>query len=378
MLLLFGYLALAIIVSFLCSIAEAVLLSVRPAYVTALERNGAAGAAALSALRANLDRPLAAILTLNTISHTVGAAGVGAQAAIVFGNQYLGVVSAVLTLLILVFSEIIPKTLGAAHWKALAPIVGVNLLWLTKLMHPIIRMSEWLTRRLSRSGASAFTFSRDEMKAMADIGAEEGVIDNREREIVANLMGLQNLPVRAIMTPRSVLFSAPKDITTATFFEEHAAVPFSRIPIYRDSPDDIDAYVLKAEIFAAQANDEYDRTLDEFARAFPVIPDVVSVFRAFEQLKRESAHAALIVDEYGGLQGLVTLEDVVETLVGFEITDELDTVEDMQALARRRWRRRMEQLGFDPDSEEWRSQRDDARSAGRQDPTTKDAGVTSA
>ena len=357
MLLLFGYLALAIIVSFLCSIAEAVLLSVRPAYVAALERNGGAGAAALSALRANLDRPLAAILTLNTISHTVGAAGVGAQAAIVFGNQYLGLVSAALTLMILVFSEIIPKTLGAAHWRALAPIVGVNLLWLTKLMHPIIQMSEWLTRRLSRSGASAFTFSRDEMKAMADIGAEEGVIDDREREIVANLMGLKNLPVRAIMTPRSVLFSAPRDITTATFFEEHAAVPFSRIPIYRDSPDDTDAYVLKAEIFAAQANDEYDRTLDEFARAFPIIPDVVSVFRAFEQLTRESAHAALIVDEYGALQGLVTLEDVVETLVGFEITDELDKEEDMQALARRRWRRRMERLGFDPDSEEWRSQR---------------------
>ena len=367
MLLLFGYLALAIVVSFLCSIAEAVLLSVRPAYVAALERNGAAGAAALSALRANLDRPLAAILTLNTIAHTVGAAGVGAQAAVVFGNQYLGVVSAVLTLLILVFSEIIPKTLGAAYWKALAPTTGVALMWLTKLMHPIIRMSEWITRRLSRSGASAFTFSRDEMEAMADIGAEEGVIEDREREIVANLMGLQNLCVRAIMTPRSVLFSVPRDITTAAFFEAHAGVPFSRIPIYRDSADDIDAYVLKAEVIAAQANDEYDRTLDEFARAFPVIPDVVSVFRAFEQLKQESAHAALIVDEYGVLQGLVTLEDIVETLVGFEITDELDTVEDMQALARQRWRRRMERLGFDPDSEEWRSARGGARTtdAGR-------------
>lgn len=361
MLLLFGYLTLAIVVSFLCSIAEAVLLSVRPTYVAALERNGGAGAAALSRLRANLDRPLAAILTLNTISHTVGAAGVGAQAAIVFGNQYLGVVSAVLTFLILVFSEIIPKTLGAAYWKALAPTVGVTLLWLTQLMHPIIQMSEWLTRRLSRSGASAFTFSRDEMKAMAEIGAEEGVIDDREREIVANLMGLQNLSVRAIMTPRSVLFSAPKDIATAAFFEAHAGVPFSRIPIYRDSPDDIDAYVLKAEIFAAQANDEYDRTLEEFARPFPVIPEVVSVFRAFEQMKEENAHAALIVDEYGVLQGLVTLEDIVETLLGFEITDELDTVEDMQALARRRWRRRMERLGFDPDSEEWRSGRGGAR-----------------
>ena len=357
MALLFAYLALAIVVSFLCSIAEAVLLSVRPSYVTSLERSGAPGAAALSKLRENLDRPLAAILTLNTISHTVGAAGVGAQATFVFGSHYHGIVSGVLTLLILVFSEIIPKTLGAAYWKSLAPTTGVILVWITKLMHPIIQMSEWITRGLSKSGASAFTFSRDEMEAMADIGAEEGVIDDDEREIVANLMGLQKLSVRAIMTPRSVLFSAQKDITTAEYFKAHAAVPFSRIPIYKDNADDIEAYVLKAEIFAAQAKDEHDRTLQEFARPFPVIPDVVSVFRAFKQLAKESAHAALVVDEYGGLQGLVTLEDVVETLVGFEITDELDTVKDMQVLARERWRRRLERLGFDPDSEEWRGGR---------------------
>ncbi|MBT8472814.1 MAG: HlyC/CorC family transporter [Marinicaulis sp.] len=347
MLLLFAYLALAIVVSFLCSIAEAVLLSVRPAYVTALERSGAPGASALSNLRANLDRPLAAILTLNTISHTVGAAGVGAQAAIVFGNQYLGVVSAVLTLLILVFSEIIPKTLGATYWKSLAPVTGVTLMWITKVMHPIITMSEWLTRRLSRGGASAFTFSRDEMEAMADIGAEEGVLEEREREIVANLMSLDNISIRTIMTPRSVLFSAPRTMTVAAYFEAHAEEPFSRIAIYRDNPDDVDAYVLKAEIFAAQAKDEHERRLEEFARPFPVIPDVVTVFRAFEQLVRDSAHAALVVNEYGDLQGLVTLEDIIETLVGLEITDELDTVEDMQVLARRRMKRRTLESGSD-------------------------------
>lgn len=361
MLLLLFYLALAIVVSFLCSIAEAVLLSVRPAYVAALERKGAAGGAALSALRANLDRPLAAILTLNTIAHTVGAAGVGAQAGIVFGNQYLGIVSAILTLLILIFSEIIPKTLGAAHWQALAPIVGTSVLWVTKLMYPIIRMTEWITRHLSRPGASAFTFSRDEMEAMADIGAEEGVIEDRERAIVTNLMGLQEISVRAIMTPRSVLFSVPKATTVSEYFEAHANVPFSRVPIYQQSPDDMDGYVLKADIFAAQANDEFDRTFDEFARPFPVIPDIVSVFRAFEQLKKESAHAALVVDEYGSLQGLVTLEDVVETLLGFEITDELDTVEDMQVLARRRWRGRMERLGYDLNAGEWSSPPDGRR-----------------
>lgn len=360
MFLLFFYLALAIVVSFLCSIAEAVLLSVRTPFIATLERNGAAGAKALSALHANLDRPLAAILTLNTIAHTVGAAGVGAQAATVFGSQYLGIVSAVLTLLILVFSEIIPKTLGAAHWRALAPTTGIALIWLTKLMHPIIRMTEWLTHRLSRSGASAFTFSRDEMEAMADIGAKEGVLDEREREIVSNLMGLHTLSVRSIMTPRSVLFSAPADMTAAEFFEAHVETPFSRIPIYKNDPDDISAYVLKAEIFEAQGKDEFGRKLDEFARTFPVIPDVLSVFQALDHLKQESAHAALIVDEYGATQGLVTLEDIVETLIGFEITDEFDTVEDMQALARRRWRRRMVRLGFDPDDQQWPTAEDGA------------------
>lgn len=344
------YLALAIIVSFFCSISEAVLLSVRPAYVAALQRRKVRGARALAALKANLDRPLAAILTLNTIAHTVGAAGVGAQAAIVFGNEYLGVTSAVLTLLILVLSEIIPKTLGAAHWQSLAPATGIAILWLTRIMHPLVWLAQWLTRRLSRSGASAFTFSRDEMAAMAEIGAEEGVLNERELEIVSNLMGLHKLSVRSIMTPRSVVFSAPANMTVRDFFATHAATPFSRIPLYKEYSDDISVYALKADLFAAQAKDEFDRTLGEFARNFLVIPDVVSVFQAFDRLTRERAQVALVVDEYGALQGLVTLEDAVETLVGLEITDELDTEADMQALARRRWRKRMERLGIDPDS----------------------------
>lgn len=350
MFLLFIYLALAIVVSFFCSISEAVLLSVRPAYVAALERAGATGAKALAALRENLDRPLAAILTLNTVAHTVGAAGVGAQAAVVFGNEYLGVTSGVLTLLILIFSEIIPKTLGAAHWQRLAPGTAIAILWLTKVMYPLVWLTQWLTRRLSRSGASAFTFSRDEMQAMAQIGAEEGVLDAREQEIVSNLMGLHNLSVRSIMTPRLVIFSVSAGMSVGDFFAKHADAPFSRIPLYKDSPDDISAYALKADLFAAQANDEFNRTLDEFARDFLVIPDVSSVFQAFDRLTQEHAQVALIVDEYGAVQGLVTLEDVVETMFGFEITDELDTVEDMQALARQRWRRRMERLGIDPDT----------------------------
>lgn len=344
------FLLLAICVSFFCSISEAVLLSVRPSYIETLKRTNAKSARVLKELIDNLDRPLAAILTANTIAHTVGAAGVGAQAAVVFGSEYLGITSAVLTFLILVFSEIIPKTLGATYWKALAPATGVLILWVTRLLLPFVWMSEKLTRLLSRSGQSAFTFSRAEIEAMAAIGVEEGMLDTKELKIVSNLMRLHKLSVRDMMTPRSVMFSLPGAMTIREFFIDHANKPFTRIPLYSDSQDEIDGYVLKGDLLMAQAYDEFDRALDEFRRDFLVIPDVLTASHAFDRLTRELSHIALVVDEYGTVQGIVTLEDIVETLIGLEITDELDTVKDMQVLARKRWRERMEAIGIDPDS----------------------------
>lgn len=348
--LLIFYLLLALCVSFFCSISEAVLLSVRPAYVASLDRQGKRGAVALKKLRDNLDRPLAAILTANTIAHTVGAAGVGAQAAIVFGSEYLAIISAVLTILILVFSEIIPKTLGATYWQQLAPLFGVMILWLTAALLPAVWLSEKLTRVLSRSGASAFTFSRDEMEAMAEIGAEEGILEAKELKIVSNLLRLHQLSIRDIMSPRSVIFSLPETETVRSFFDRHAEKPFSRIPIYGKDQDDVRGYVLKNDLFVAQAKDQFDRTLSEFKRDFVAMPDLLTASDAFDRLTRERSHIALVVDEYGTVQGIVTLEDVVETLIGLEITDESDTVEDMQALAHKRWRERMAALGIDPDS----------------------------
>ncbi len=348
--LLIFYLLLALCVSFFCSISEAVLLSVRPAYVSALERQGKAGAKALVKLRANLDRPLAAILTANTIAHTVGAAGVGAQAAIIYGDDSLAIVSAILTLLILVLSEIIPKTLGATYWQQLAPTFGVLILGLTKALMPFVWLSEKLTRLFSKTGASAFTFSRDEMEAMAEIGAEEGILEAKEHRIVMNLMQLHKLTVRDIMSPRSVIFSVPENLTVRDFFTKYAETPFSRLPVYGKDRDEVTGYVLKSELFIAQARDQFDRKLSEFRRDFLAIPDLVTASDVFDKLTRARSHIALVVDEYGTVQGLVTLEDVVETLIGLEITDELDKVEDMQALARKRWRDRMAALGIDPDS----------------------------
>lgn len=345
--LLIFYLLLAIGVSFFCSIAEAVLLSIRPSYIAALDQNKRS-AKILKQLRDNLDRPLAAILTANTIAHTVGAAGVGAQAAQVFGNEFLGLTSAILTLLILVFSEIIPKTLGAVHWQKLAPSFGHLIHWLTIALSPLVWCSQKLTRLLSSSGETAFTFSRDEMQAMAEIGKEEGILGAHEHIIVSNLMKLQQLPVRDIMTPRPVIFSVREDMSVQDFFTDYMRTPFSRIPVFGLNPDDIKGYVLKSDLLIAQAKDQFDRQLSEFKRDFLFLPDKLKISEVYDRLVREKSHLALIVDEYGAVQGLVTLEDVMETLIGLEITDEMDKVEDMRALAHRRWRDRMQAIGIDP------------------------------
>lgn len=347
--LLIFYLLLAIGVSFFCSIAEAVLLSVRSSYIAALNKRRHS-AKILKKLRDNLDRPLAAILTANTIAHTVGAAGVGAQAAQVFGNEFLGLTSAILTLLILVFSEIIPKTLGAVHWRKLAPVFGHLINWLTIALHPLVWCSGKITKLLSPSGKSAFTFSRDEMQAMAEIGKQEGVLDVNEHTIVSNLMKLQKLSVRDIMTPRPVVFSVKQDMSVQEFFAAHSTVPFSRIPIFGKNSDDIRGYVLKTDLLIAQAHDQFDRQLSEFKRDFLFLSDTLKISDVYDQLVREKSHLALIVDEYGTVQGLVTLEDVMETLIGLEITDELDKVEDMRVLAHKRWRDRMQIIGIDPDN----------------------------
>lgn len=324
------------------------MLSMRPSYIGLLRETRPRRAKLLSSLYNNLDRPLAAILTANTIAHTVGAAGVGAQAAVVFGDGYLGLTSAVLTFLILVFSEIIPKTIGATYWQQLAPLFGLLVHWMTVMLLPLVWMSEKLTRVLSRSGT--YTFSRDEMRAMVEIGVKEGLLDHKELKIVGNLMRLNQLPVRSIMTPRAVIFSVDEATTVNEFFNKHADNPFSRIPISSGDADNIIGYVLKTDLLVAQARDQFNRTLAEFKRPFTTLPDILSAFDVYERLMHDKSHIALVVDEYGSVRGLVTLEDVVETLIGLEITDELDTVEDMQALAQERWRDRMAALGLDPDS----------------------------
>ncbi len=342
--LLLFYVALALGVSFLCSIMEAVLLSVTPSYVAALEREGSTVGQRLHEMKEDIDRPLAAILSLNTIAHTVGAAGVGAQAALVFGEAYTGIIAAVLTLLILVVSEIIPKTLGAVYWRTIAPAV-VNLLVPTIIvMWPLVKLSQGLTYLLSRSDDEV-SFSREEFTALAELGEEEGVFEEKESRILRNLFRFNSLRVKDVMTPRTVVFDLPEGKTIGEVVEEHEEFRFSRIPVYDDDPDDVTGYVLKDEMLLRAAQEELDVPLKEIARDILVVRETLPLHDLLERLLDRLDHIALVVDEYGGMAGVVTMEDVVETLLGLEIVDEADSVEDMQALARQQWFKRARELG---------------------------------
>jgi CBS domain containing-hemolysin-like protein len=346
MFLLVIYVLVALVFSFLCSIAEAVILSVTPAYIALQEKEGKPSGVLLKTLKADVNKPLAAILTLNTIAHTMGAAGAGAQAAIVFGNAYLGVISAVLTLLILIFSEIIPKTLGAHYWRQLAPATAYSLRVLIWMLYPFVVLAEKLTGGMVEAGTLT-GFSRGEFAAMADVSAEEGVLAERESEILKNLLQLRQSRVQDVMTPRTVLFSLPETTTVSGFFEDHDQSQFSRIPIYDEDPDQVNGFVLRTDMLLAQARGETDKTLLSYRREMLVLPESASLTNAFNQVMVEKAHIALVVDEYGDLQGILTLEDILETLLGLEIVDEVDKTVDMRELAQKKWKARAEKMGVD-------------------------------
>jgi CBS domain containing-hemolysin-like protein len=347
MTLLIIYVAIALGFSFLCSIAEAVLLSVTSAYIALLEEEGHASGAILHELKDNINQPLSAILTLNTIAHTAGAAGAGAQAAAVFGSNYLGVASAILTLMILVFSEIIPKTLGATYWRQLAPATAYGLKFLVWILYPFVKMSEWLTRGMTE-GPTLSGFSRQEFAAMAELSAEEGELGRQESQVVKNLLALQDTPVHAAMTPRTVIFSLSDRTTVEEFFHRYEQEPFSRIPIYAgDDTDNVTGFVLRSDLLLAQARGNNRKLLENYRRDMPSVPETLTLRRAFNRAQKTRAHMMLVVDEYGDMQGILTLEDIIETLLGLEIVDESDSTIDMQDLARRKWRRRARDMGLD-------------------------------
>jgi len=332
-LVLYGLLALGI--SFICSALEAGLLSLPRGYVQSMVDRGSATGAALLRMKDNIDRPLAAILTLNTIAHTVGAAGVGAQAAIVFGDAAVGIASAIMTLLILVLSEIIPKTLGAVHAKSLAPVTALLIRGMTVLTLPLLVPLEWVNRLISYERGQE-EMSRAELLSTLHLGHRSGAMQRREYQIASNLVTLSATRLQEVMTPRTVVFSLPQELTVSEAVARHHPLRFARIPVYQGGPDQARRYVPRFAIDRAHAAGEGDKRLGDLARDMPILPEQASVLAALERFMKEKHNIALVVDEYGAMAGVVTLEDLLETLLGEEIVDETDHVADMQAWARGR------------------------------------------
>lgn len=339
MALLFFYLSLALVVSFICSIMEAVLLSAPQSFLIVKSEKGNKWATYFLDLNNNVDKPLSAILSLNTVAHTVGAAGVGAQAVKVFGEAYFGLISAILTILILVITEIIPKTAGARFWRNLAPLSSHVMKVMIFITYPLVLMSAVITKMISQDNSEHST-SREEISALASIGADEGIFTDKEHKIIQNLLRLKNLKVTEIMTPRVVMAVADENLKLGEFLSDKEYLRFSRIPVFSDNKENITGYVFRQEVFENLAEDNHEMTLKQIRREIVIAPDKNVLFDLWETLLERKEHLALIIDEYGGVEGIVTMEDIIETLLGLEIIDEKDTISDMQKYARDRWKRR--------------------------------------
>jgi len=339
------YLFIALFFSFLCSLLEAMLLSITPLYATALKKNSPKVGQRILELRKNIDKPLAAILSLNTIAHTVGAAGVGAQAIKVFGSASVGIISAILTFLILIFSEIIPKNLGALYWRRLAPTGTLLIKWLVIILYPLAWISQQVTKIFSpRIQISSIT--RDELHAMADLGKKEGVFYETESYIFKNLMRFRSLRGQDIMTPRPVIFSLPAGMRIREINEKKIKLNFSRIPLIKKGIEDITHYVLKDDIYLALAQGKSDKRLSDFQRKILIFTEKIPLTELFENLLKTKEQVGLLVDEYGGLSGIVSMEDLLETIIGIEIVDETDTSADMQKMAKSLWEKKAKSLGL--------------------------------
>lgn len=343
MLLLIAYLAGTLIISFLCSILEAVLMSTPISYITMRKDQGFKPAAKFLEYKTDTDKPLAAILSLNTIANTIGAAGVGRQATILFGDAWFGIISAITTLLILFFSEIVPKTIGTSHWKNLMGFATGAMRTLIVLMYPFVILIRIVTKWLTPNGEEA-TVSREEVTAMANIGAEEGVIDQGENKVIQNIMKLDSVSAADAMTPRIVCMTAPENMTLKNFYKNDTYLHFSRIPVYNDSPEFITGYILLSDALEGIADDEFDKRLKDLMRPISFFKEDDTLDVIWEELLRRHEQICLIIDEYGAFQGIITLEDIIETILGLEIIDENDQATDMQQFARERWERRQKRF----------------------------------
>lgn len=350
MTLLLLYVAIALGFSFLCSLLEATLLTITPTQLQTAKTNGRRWAERLQTLKQDIDSPLSAILTLNTIAHTMGATGAGAQYARVYGDATGGVFAAILTLLVLVLSEIIPKTLGARYSLFFAPFTASALPIMEWVLRPVVWLCQGITRLITFGGTHESPKHREELLAVARLGEEDGSIRSRESKIVRNMLGLSQLKIDAIMTPRSVMYTMSKATTLEEFANHAEQSPFSRIPVYGENHEEIVGFFLRSDALQACIKDPKP-TVETVMRKMTFVPELMKVDTLLHQMIEQRHHIAMVQDEFGSTVGLVTLEDVVETLVGVEIVDEKDKVTDLQELARGLWKQRAQQMGIETDTE---------------------------
>jgi CBS domain containing-hemolysin-like protein len=329
MTLLITYFCLALFLSFICSLLEAILLSTPSSYSSILKRENEKSGLILDGFKENINRPLAAILTLNTFAHTIGAAGVGAQVFYLFGEAYVAIASGILTLLILVFSEIIPKTLGSTYWRGLVGSAVRLIQFLIWGTYPFVLLAEFI----SNFGSASASVTREEVIAMAEMGEDEGILEEQETDLIENTLRLKDIKVSDVMTPRNVIFALNKDMTVGQVLEEHETLGFTRIPVFDTNLDNMIGMVNRYNIVNRKAEDQFSTRMSEIIKDIPWVNENDSIDKVLELFIENRDHLCLVRDDFATLTGLITLEDAVETLLGKEIVDEHDSVVDMRDLA---------------------------------------------
>lgn len=351
--LLLTYMMLALVVSAFCSFLEATILSTPMSYITTLETQGVKGWQLLKQYKTNIDRPISAILIINTIANTVGASLVGSQAAGYAATHFsaseetslfVGIVSALFTLLVLVFSEILPKTIATAYWRRFAIPASKAIRVYIAITYGLVVLLEKMTRTVS-SKSTQESVTRDEVAALVTVGTQEGVLEKKENRMIQHLLRLDSITAHEIMTPSVVVSMAEEGMTLREFYNDEEFKNHSRIPVYKGEESDyITGYVLRQEVLERLAEDKFDVKLGDLARPILSFSEGEDVSDIWEKLLEKKEHISIIIDEYGCFRGIVTLEDVIETMLGFEIVDEKDEVVDMQELAKEQWKQMQKEL----------------------------------
>ena len=338
----------------MCSILEAALLSFTPNFIRVKTQEGKAYAKTLSKFKKNIDEPLISILTINTIAHTVGAILVGVQAENldydinVLGVNIVGIVSTIMTLLILIVSEIIPKTIGATYWKSLGNFTAITLkIFIFPLKYTGILWVLNLTTKLIGKSAHVSTMSREEFIAITNAAEQEGVFEESETTVIKNILVFKSVLAKDVMTPFPVVTLADETMLLSSFYEKHKNLHFSRIPVYKDKTHNITGFVLKDDILEEIVENHGKKQLSDLKREIFVIHADKPIPELFETFIKKRVHIASVVDEFGNTIGVVTMEDIIETLLGLEIMDESDSIEDMQVQARKNWEKRAKKMGIE-------------------------------